>query len=297
MIRMVLLACAIAARAASSSVPGLELWTGRETLARDLEWDYPEVEPFDRAVLSWNATGPATFVLEVDGRRHVMGRWGASPRSETTSFVDEDTLKLPSTATAFKIRVLASPGTQVTLLAVTHWRHGAAQPLAPVSAEAKGKVISGVPHFVQRDQKTCSPTSVAMVLRYYGVATTPDLAAAGVQDHAPDASEVFGNWPFNTAYAHKASGGKLASYVRRMSALEELERQVAGGRPTIISYKPHGPAGQGHLVVVLGFTAAGDVVVNDPGRQDGASRVVPRAQFYKAWLKDANGVAYLIGPA
>jgi hypothetical protein len=282
--------------AASSSSPGLELWTGDVTLDQDIEREFT-VAPFDRAVLSWNAAGPATFELEVDGRRHVMGHWGDRPRSETTASVDEDTLKLPRPATAFKIRALASPGTRVTLLAATFWKSGASDPLGPVSEGARGKVIGGVPHLVQSDQRTCSPTAVAMVLRFYGVQTTPAIVAAGVKDHAPDASEVFGNWPFNTAYAHKASAGRLASYVRRMSGLAELERQIVAGRPTIISYKPNGPNGEGHLVVVIGFTAAGDVVINDPGRRQGKGRVIARAEFHRKWLKDAKGVAYLIGPS
>ncbi len=291
------LLASLPAAAGTVEAPGLALWTGRQAVDQGLVWDLGEVAPFDRAVLSWNADGPATFVLEVDGRQHVMGRWGDAPASQTTSFVAEDTLTLPRPAGNLKVRVLPSPGTEPTLLAVTFWRNGAIEPLSSVSAAARGRVIRGVPHFVQSDDKTCSPTSLAMVLRYYGVPATPDSVAAGVEDHSPNASERFGNWPFNTAYASKASGGRLAGYVRRLSGLGPLEDEIAAGRPTIISYKPNGRSGQGHLIVVIGFTLAGDVVVNDPGWTNGAGRVIPRAAFYQRWLQDAQGIAYFIARA
>lgn len=288
---------ALPALAGTSRSPGLVLWTGSAAADQGLVWEWKDVEPFDRAVLSWNVDGPATFALEVDGTQYVMGHWGSRPASESTASVAEDTLTLPQTATAFKMRVLPSPGTTVTLLAVTFWKKGAVEPMGAVSDQARGVTIRGVPHFTQKDDKTCSPTSLAMVLRYYGVSATPDSAEAGVEDHEPGASEVYGDWPFNTAYAHQASGGRLAAYVRRMSGLELLEREIAAGRPTIISYKPHGPSGQGHLVVVTGFTKAGDIVMNDPGRSNGTGRVMPRAEFYRHWLREAQGVAYIIAPA
>ena len=43
----------------------------------------------------------------------------------------------------------------------------------------------------------------------------------------------------------------------------------------------------GHLVVVVGFTELGDVIVNDPrgdpGVGDAVRRVYPRQQFKQAW--------------
>ena len=288
-----LLLAAVLASAGTTQLPGTFVWTGKSAADNGLEWTLPKVDSFDRAVVSWNAKGPVTVVLQVAGQEHVMGVWGDKPSSRTTAFVDEDTLKLPQPATALRVKVLPAPGSEVTLLAVTYWKRGAVQPMGPVSADARGRTVAGVPHLVQRDQKTCSPTSLTMVLKHYGVAASLQAAIDGVKDHAPDASEVYGNWPFNTAYAYKASGGKLQAYVRRMAGLAELEEETAGGNPAIISFKPNGPDGQGHLVVVLGFTPSGDVVVNDPGRRDGEERVVPRKQFYQAWLRDGQGVAYV----
>ena len=76
--------------------------------------------------------------------------------------------------------------------------------------------------------------------------------------------------------------------------MAELEQELIEGRPTIISGKPHGVKGNGHLVVVVGFTASGDVVVNDPGRREGERTVIERERFYQSWLQDASGIAYVI---
>ena len=58
-------------------------------------------------------------------------------------------------------------------------------------------------------------------------------------------------------------------------------------------------ASNGHLMVVFGFTPAGDVVVNDPASHlvadDNQVRVTYRRnQHEKAWLGGSGGTAYVI---
>ena len=67
----------------------------------------------------------------------------------------------------------------------------------------------------------------------------------------------------------------------------------------------------GHLFVVVGFTADGDVIVNDPASSsnDVVRNVYKRAQFEQIWLRTkrtnasggvsggSGGIAYLIKPA
>ena len=92
------------------------------------------------------------------------------------------------------------------------------------------------------------------------------------------AYEGTGNWPFNTAYA--ASRG-LSAFVTRLRSLSEAESLVAAGIPVIASvsfssgalYGAPISSTAGHLLVIVGFTATGDVVVNDPA----ASPAVRRA--------------------
>jgi hypothetical protein len=67
-------------------------------------------------------------------------------------------------------------------------------------------------------------------------------------------------------------------------------------------------ASNGHLVVVRGFTKAGDVVVNDPAARTraGVRRTYDRGQFEDAWLqrypsngrmRGSGGVGYVIRDA
>jgi hypothetical protein len=168
----------------------------------------------------------------------------------------------------------------------------------------------------------CSPTSLAMVLGYYDALPSRTETAwvgdhdARVVDHLARATydyryEGTGNWPFNTAYA--ATRVEQA-FVTRFASLRGVERMVKAGIPVITSITfgsgqlrgaPIG-ATNGHLLVVVGFTAAGDVVVNDPAadpRQgENVRRTYDRGQFEDAWLKrgsagGSGGIAYVVRDA
>ncbi|MEU7840394.1 C39 family peptidase [Micromonospora sp. NPDC049114] len=173
----------------------------------------------------------------------------------------------------------------------------------------------------------CSPTSTEMVVEYWGRKpseadtswvdpTYPDPtvnhAARMTFDYAYDGA---GNWPFNTAYAASYPG--LEGRVTRLHSLDELERFIAAGIPVVTSQSflaseldgaNYGTSG--HLFVVVGFTADGDVIVNDPASSsnDVVRNVYKRAQFEQIWLRTkrtnatggvsggSGGVAYLIKP-
>jgi hypothetical protein len=157
----------------------------------------------------------------------------------------------------------------------------------------------------------CSPTSTAMVLAYYGISPTPrgiteghgdavvDHTARMVYDHGYRGT---GNWAFNTAYAATLVAGD--SYVTRMRDLREAEDHIAAGVPLIVSIAfgrnqlTGAPisASNGHLLVVVGFEADGDVVVNDPAGATNAEvrRVYDRAQFERLWISASGGTAYVI---
>ncbi len=163
----------------------------------------------------------------------------------------------------------------------------------------------------------CSPTSTAMVLGYYGVLPGADETAwvgrhaDAVVDHVARMTfdhryDGTGNWPFNTAYAatrtHKA-------FVTRFGSLRGVERMVRAGIPVVTSLTfgsgqlSGAPISStnGHLLVVVGFTADGDVVVNDPAASSnaGVRRTYDRGQFENAWLKrgpagGSGGLGYVI---
>ncbi|MGW0432493.1 C39 family peptidase [Micromonospora sp. NPDC003197] len=185
-------------------------------------------------------------------------------------------------------------------------------------------------HYPEYDgggQAWCSPTSTEMVVEYWGRKPsaedtswvnpeypdhTVNHAARMVYDYAYEGA---GNWPFNTAYAASFPG--LEAKVTRLHSLDEVERFIKAGIPVITSQSflaseldgaNYGTAG--HLFVVVGFTADGDVIVNDPASSsnDVVRNVYKREQFEQIWLRTKRynasggvsggpgGVAYLIKP-
>jgi hypothetical protein len=171
----------------------------------------------------------------------------------------------------------------------------------------------------------CSPTATTMVLAYYR-RLPPPSDYAWVRRSYPDrvvdhsARMTFdrgydgtGNWAFNTAYAASRTG---SAFVTRFASLRGVERLVRAGIPVVTSITfgsgelDGAPisATNGHLVVVLGFTSAGDVVVNDPAARTnaGVRRTYARGQFENAWLarrstghgmRGSGGIGYVIRDA
>jgi hypothetical protein len=164
----------------------------------------------------------------------------------------------------------------------------------------------------------CSPTSVTMVLRYYHALPAartlrwvrrghPDPAVVHAARQTYDRHPAgTGNWPFNTAYAARRAGH---AFVTRLRSLREAERFVAAGIPLVASVQ-FGPgeldgspiaSTNGHLMVVVGFTRSGDVVVNDPAAatRAGVRRTYDRGQFEDAWLPrspsgGSGGLVYVV---
>jgi hypothetical protein len=168
----------------------------------------------------------------------------------------------------------------------------------------------------------CSPTSTTMVLAYYKrlpaaseyawvrpsyADRAVDHAARMTFDHGYDGT---GNWPFNTAYAARHAGH---AFVTRFNSLRGVEQMIRAGIPVVTSITfgkgqlTGAPisASNGHLVVVVGFTSTGNVVVNDPAARTraGVRRTYSRAQFENAWLqrypssgsmRGSGGLAYVI---
>ncbi len=278
------------------------LWRGRAT--EEFTSEAYRVQSFDRAVLSWNASGAATFELEAGGAWHLMGKWGDAPASAKTGAVDVDTLVLKVPAASFRFRVVPEKGAAVTLVAVTTWTKGEKRPFSEKRSIAWGKVLD-VPRRSQvveaKDPGSiCSPTSLSMVLEFHGVRKTTREVCDGVYDRA---EKIYGNWPLNTAYAHKALGGE--AHVARLGGLEEIEEEIAAGRPVVLSHRwdrgdlDGAPiaSSDGHLIVVVGFTAEGDVVVNDPAaKPDGVRRTYKRRQLWTTFLERGAGIVYFVRP-
>jgi hypothetical protein len=128
-----------------------------------------------------------------------------------------------------------------------------------------------------------------------------DYAARSTYDAAYHGT---GNWPFNAAYAARFG---LDTFVTQLRSLAEAEQFVRAGIPLVasIASRPGELDGflfsggtNGHLVVIIGFDANGNPIVNDPAAWTDATvrRVYDRAQFERVWLRGSGGTVYVIRP-
>ncbi|MGH3713559.1 MAG: C39 family peptidase [Micromonosporaceae bacterium] len=175
-----------------------------------------------------------------------------------------------------------------------------------------------VGHYPQWDnggEAWCSPTSTSMAMGYWNALppasdydwVAPDPHSDPWVDHA--ARHVFdynyngaGNWPYNTAYA--ATYG-LDGFVTRLRSLNEAEKFIAAGIPLVVSasWKKNEVPGadygtNGHLLLIVGFDAAGNPIMNDPFAHSNAAvrKTFGRAEFENVWLTHSGGVTYVIHP-
>ncbi|WP_328791299.1 MULTISPECIES: peptidase C39 family protein [unclassified Streptomyces] len=184
------------------------------------------------------------------------------------------------------------------------------------------------PEYDNGGEAWCSPTSSQMIIEYWGGRAAPsDLTWVDPKYSDPQichaarstydaAYKGCGNWPFNAAYAATYRG--LAGVVTRLTSLTDLETLVRSGIPAITSqsFRPDELTGAGygtagHLMTVIGFTAAGDVIANDPNSRDNTAvrRVYKRAEWENIWLRTkrtgasgkvtsgSGGICYLYAPA
>jgi len=230
-----------------------------------------------------------------------------------------------------RVTLLRKAGTAAKPKLVSIGAMSSRLPTGAVTASTPGKargVVLDVPRYSQMThqghspqwggggQAWCSPTSTSMVLGHYGRLPRPaayswvgaghtdpwvDHAARMTYDHSYRGT---GNWPFNTAYAANLAGD---AFVTRLTSMLQVERFILAGIPVVISVSfgrgqlAGAPisATNGHLLVVVGFTADGDVVVNDPaaGSRAGVRRTYDRGQLENAWLPRSGGLAYVIRDA
>lgn len=168
------------------------------------------------------------------------------------------------------------------------------------------------PEYDNGGEAWCSPTSSQMIVESWGERLTRDqLAWVNPEFADPQVChaarftydfqyEGCGNWPFNAAYAATFPG--LQGIVTRLRSLTDLETLIEAGIPAITSQSFRkeeltgaGYGTAGHLMTVIGFTADGDVIANDPAApsDDEVRRVYKRREWENIWLRtkryDAEG--------
>jgi hypothetical protein len=267
-----------------------------------------DVLPATRAIVSWNARESAD-VLEVtvharDGRRsHALPyvAFEAGRRASLDGFDDLARIRTDVVHANAEIAAL-EVGSRHPLIRVAASTPPDEPPRTAAPARDARRELD-VPERSQyvaafpAERGWCTPAAVAMLLGACDVAVEVADVAAGVFDRAYGGT---GNWTFAVAYAGACGLAGAAAYLRD---LVNLERFVAAGLPAAASISWDGGAlpgaplarSDGHLVVVRGFDARGDVVVNDPA-QPAVRHVYPRAAFGRCWLEH-GGVALLVAPA
>jgi hypothetical protein len=287
----------------------------------------PEVTPqvnWNELVLSWNYQGPAEDEITVEARViypekisawYTMGKWSGKNSRESVKHqrdedarVDTDTLIAKRAGGKVQVRAKfrASGGIEsLKFLGISLCDTSSGNEALAPNKKAWGKVLTvkerSQANYPEGISSWCSPTSTSMILSYWSTnLNRPELdydvpeVARGVND--PNWPGT-GNWPFNTAFAGAHRG--IRAYVTRLSDVSELEEWVEAGLPVAVSVsygllrgKPE--RGNGHLVVCIGFTENGDIVVNDPGRSQ-VHQVYRRENLIRGWAESHNTV-YLIYP-
>jgi hypothetical protein len=289
---------------------------------------------YKQAIASWNASTPASSWLEVQFRAqygtrwskwYVLGIWAADTstiarhsvkaQKDLDGSVADDTFiasaENETNTFQLKLRLFSSDGVStpnVRNIAVAY----------STSIPETGNVSAGnpalwnrlidVPKFSQMiypdgGSVWCSPSSTSMVLSFldhYKGDCEPCVRAAvdGVFDWVYDGH---GNWPFNTSYA--ATFG-YEGYVARFTSLAKAEEYVAAGVPVIMSIawrkgeltNSGVDSTNGHLLVLVGFDASGNPIVNDPASptNETVQRTYLRSEFEPLWLHASGGTVYLI---
>ncbi|MCX5054824.1 peptidase C39 family protein [Streptomyces sp. NBC_00474] len=276
-------------------------------------------------------------------RTSVDGQTDSKSTIWTDTFaIDDATTGLRLVSYRLRLTLHRRPGTKLT---PTVWRVGAMGSdvpdrfTVPASTPGLAKELA-VPRYSQEIHKGqypeydnggeawCSPTSSQMIIEYWGGRLSPEQLAwvdpAFADPQVCQAArftydyqyEGCGNWPFNAAYAATYKG--LQGMVTRLGSLTDLETLIAAGIPAITSQSflkeeltGAGYGTSGHLMTVIGFTAEGDVIANDPASQDDSAvrRVYKRREWENIWLRTkrynatgkvvsgTGGVCYLYFPA
>ncbi|WP_328840253.1 peptidase C39 family protein [Streptomyces europaeiscabiei] len=285
----------------------------------------------------WAAGDEDIRRTSVDGQED-----GRSSVWTDTFAIDDPATGLRLASYRLRLTLYRTPGTRLT---PTVWRLGAMGSDVPdrftVPASAPGLARElNVPRYSQETHKGqypeydnggeawCSPTSSQMIIEFWGrKPSAADLAWVDPAYADPQVChaarftfdyqyEGCGNWPFNAAYA--ATYKDLQGVVTRLGSLTDLETLIAAGIPAVTSQSflaaeltGAGYGTAGHLMTVIGFTAAGDVIANDPNSptNEAVRRIYRRREWENIWLRTkrynaagkvvsgTGGICYLYFPA
>jgi len=287
----------------------------------DLVLTFPEWTPRRRAVhllpsLSVLTSSPPAFRFELAAQTAA----GWSPWVAAETIGDASSFRsLPAAVDGVRCNIdvflTSAPAARIRLrlrmkkaaagtMAAAPWlvALSAAAPSSPDDDDAAGTARLGVPALSQMEEpaairaRVCSPTCVAMVLKYWGVdADVASIARAVLHPRL----DIYGVWPS----AIRVAGTRgIAGYLLRVPEWTSAAWCLDHGLPLIASvrYASGELTGaaiektDGHLLVLIGYDGP-TVIVNDPAAP--TRREVERRyrldELRRVWL-ERTGVAYVL---
>jgi hypothetical protein len=274
--------------------------------------------PFNQGLPSWNGSSSdpgSAFRIEMRfpagsgwspwltvgyWRNYVWGNYGTT--SYPGGYVDVDYVKLNSYVSRWQFRILMSraeisrpsPSMKKLSFFVSDSRTTSSQDFTGILADCPGQILVPTDFIYQYGVdpdiggSICSPTSVSMILKSYGIPVNPPQFANDTYD--PE-WEMFGVWP---RVVQNAAEYGLDGAVTRFRSWSQARDVLAGGGR--ISMSVGLPLYEGHLMMLAGFTPAGDPIVHDPARSNGYSYVYRKADISHSWF-DKGGIGYTFYPA
>ena len=285
-------------------------------------------DEFKDLVATWNADTPSGTDVELmfqvkTGEEWSMwlsyGKWSSEgyrgsvkSQRDTLATMSIDTLELlfGKQASAIKYKVNLNridTSFDTPILKRIYATLKLAEPVVTTSIEDKNYLIDlDVPERSQMiipviGSVICSPTSLSMVLEYYGLNMETEEVSKHVLDNA---ANIYGNWSYNVSFA--GSRG-FDAYVARYNSIDDIKARIAEGKPVIASVKTanenimkEAPQSypSGHLLVVRGFAEKDGkeyVIVNDPAAPENTPirREYELKGFERAWM---NKIVYIVTP-